>query len=334
MLLKSRKGKVTGLVIGIIVFFACILGSVILGYTSVTFSMVIDAYTQFDKSNEHLVIRNQRMPRALTAAVLGASLAMAGAIMQALTKNPLASPGILGVNAGAGFFVVAAVSLFSVSSMQHYIWIAFLGAGAAAFTVYMLGSLGKEGLSPMKLVLAGSAMAALFSSFTQGLLVLDERALDEVLFWLAGSVQGRELEYLLFVLPYIGAAWLLTILLARPINTLAIGEDVAAGLGQKTGLTKLSCALLVIVLAGGSVAVAGPIGFIGIVIPNIVRPLVGLDHRWIFPYCAVLGGILLMTADVSARYVIMPQEVPVGVMTAAIGTPFFIYIARRGMRMT
>ncbi|MFZ4453770.1 FecCD family ABC transporter permease [Salibacterium aidingense] len=333
MILKSPKAKVAGLLIGMIVFVACILGSIIFGYTSITFSMVIDAYTQFDQSNEHLVIRNERMPRALTAAVIGASLAVAGAIMQALTRNPLASPGILGVNAGAGFFVVTAVSLFSITSMQHFIWIAFLGAATAAFIVYFLSSFGKEGLSPMKLVLAGSAMAALFSSFTQGLLVLNEQALDEVLFWLAGSVQGRDIEYLLYVLPYIGAAWILAMFIARPVNALAIGEDVAAGLGQKIGLTKLSCALLVIVLAGGSVAVAGPIGFIGIVIPNIVRPLVGLDHRWIFPYCAVLGGILLMAADVSARFIIMPQEVPVGVMTAVIGTPFFIYIARRGMSM-
>lgn len=330
MILKSTGIKIAGLFLGVAFFLLSILASIVLGYTDITIPMVIEAYTQFNGTNEHIIIQNERMPRALIAAAVGASLAIAGTLMQALTKNPLASPGIFGVNAGAGFFIVVAVSLFSISSMEHFIWIAFLGAAVAAFTVYFLGSLGREGLTPMKLTLAGAAMAALFASFTQGLLVLDEKALEEVLFWLAGSVQGRKLEFLMTVLPYLSVAWIGSLLIARPINVLTMGDDVATGLGQRTGIVKLSAAIIVILLAGGAVAIAGPIGFIGIVVPHIARALVGIDHRWVIPYCAILGGMLLMLADVSARYVIMPQEVPVGVMTAIIGTPFFVYIARRG----
>jgi iron complex transport system permease protein len=331
MLLKSNTAKVFGLLVGIILFLLSICASILLGYTETTWKMAIEAYTNFNGSNEHLIIQTTRVPRALIAAAVGSSLAIAGAIMQALTKNPLASPGIFGVNAGAGFFVVLSVTFFSAASLNQLTWSAFLGAAVAAVTVYFLGSLGREGLTPMKLTLAGAAIAAFFASFTQGLLVINEKALEEVLFWLAGSVQGRDLEILLSVFPYLSIAWIASLLLANSINVLSMGEDVAKGLGQKTALIKVGCAFVIVFLAGGAVAIAGPIGFIGVVIPHLARSLVGIDHRWVIPFCGILGGILLMLADVGARYVIMPEEVPVGVMTAIIGTPFFIYIARRRM---
>jgi iron complex transport system permease protein len=331
MLLKSNAAKVLGLFIGILLFLLSIGASILLGYTETTWKMAVEAYTNFNGSNEHIIIQTVRAPRALIAAAVGSSLAIAGAIMQALTKNPLASPGIFGVNAGAGFFVVLSVTFFSAASLNQLTWSAFLGAAVAAITVYFLGSLGKEGLTPMKLTLAGAAIAAFFASFTQGLLVINEKALEEVLFWLAGSVQGRSLDILLGVLPYLIVAWIGSLLLANSINVLSMGEDVAKGLGQKTLLVKICCAIVIVLLAGGAVAIAGPIGFIGIVIPHLARSLVGIDHRWVLPISGILGGILLMFADVGARYVIMPEEVPVGVMTAIIGTPFFIYIARRRM---
>ncbi|MDF0728074.1 iron ABC transporter permease [Cytobacillus sp. S13-E01] len=330
MILSTTRSRFIGLITGIIVLIISMSLSIVYGYTNTTWSMALDAFTKFDGSNEHIIIQSVRLPRALIAAAVGASLAIAGALMQALTKNPLASPGIFGVNAGASFFIVIAVSLFSINSLQAFTWIAFLGATVAAFTVYFIGSLGQEGLTPMKLTLAGAAMAAMFSSFTQGFLVIDEMALDQVLFWLAGSVAGRNLELLWGVMPYLMTAWVLSLLIANKINVLTMGEDVAKGLGQRTGTVKLLAAVVIILLAGGSVAVAGPIGFIGIVVPHLARSLVGLDHRWIIPYCAILGGVLLILADIAARYVVMPEEVPVGVMTAIIGTPFFIYIARRG----
>lgn len=331
-LLKKRSAKIIGFILGLVLLAVTMIGSVILGLTKISWQMVIEAYTQFNQSNEHIIIVSSRVPRALIAAAVGGALAVAGALMQALTRNPLASPGIFGVNAGAGFFIVLGVTIFSMNSISEFMWLAFLGAAVASGVVYFLGFMGKGGLTPLKLTLAGAAISALFASLTQGLLVVNEQALDQVMYWLAGSVEGRKLEFLTAVLPYLVVAWVGAFLLARPLNLLAMGDDVAKGLGQRTGLVRLLAAIVIILLAGGAVAIAGPIGFIGLVIPHIARSLVGHDYRWVIPYCAVLGAILLLVADIGARYIIMPKEVPVGIMTALIGTPFFIYIARKGFK--
>ncbi|WHY76748.1 iron ABC transporter permease [Neobacillus sp. WH10] len=330
MLLKNTSSKWIGIIIAVLVMLLLMCASVIFGYTDTSWRTAIDAFTHYNGSNEHIIIQTVRLPRALIASAVGASLAIAGVLMQTLTKNPLASPGIFGINAGAGFAVVTAVTLFSVNNLQAFNGLAFLGAAVAAVSVYGIGSFGREGLTPMKLTLAGAAIGAMFSSFTQGLLVVDEAALEQVLFWLAGSVQGRKLETLISVLPFIGLGWVGAVLIAGKMNILSMGEDVAKGLGLNTGLVKIAIGIIVILLAGGSVAVAGPIGFVGIVVPHITRSIIGIDHRWVIPLSGVLGAILLLAADIAARYILMPSEVPVGVMTAIIGTPFFIYIARRG----
>lgn len=332
MLLKRNEQRLIGLIIAIFILLFFMCASIVYGYTDTTWKMVWDAFQHNNGSNEHLVIETVRLPRALIAAAVGSSLAIAGVMMQTLTKNALASPDIFGVNAGAGFSVVIAVTLFAIGNLQAIAWVAFLGAAAAAVGVYVIGSIGREGLTPLKLTLAGAAMAAMFSSFTQGFLVIDEAALEQVLFWLAGSVQGRKLEILNAVFPYLLIGWLGALFLAAKMNVLSMGEDTAMGLGLRTGLLKVCAAAVIILLSGASVAIAGPIGFIGIVIPHAARFITGIDHRWVIPYAGVLGGILLLAADILARYVIMPQEVPVGVMTAIIGTPFFIYIARRGFQ--
>lgn len=330
MLLKNTSTRWIGIIVTIFLLIILMCLSIVYGYTDTSWKTALETFTNYNGSNEHIVIQSIRLPRALIAAAVGASLAIAGALMQTLSKNPLASPGIFGINAGAGFAVVVAVSLFSVVSLHAFTWLAFLGAGVAAVSVYFIGSIGREGLTPMKLTLAGAAMSAMFSSFTQGLLVMDEAALEQVLFWLAGSVSGRKLESLTAVLPYIAVGWLGALLLATKMNVLAMGEDVAKGLGLNTGFVKIGIGLVVVLLAGGAVAISGPIGFIGIVIPHITRSIVGIDHRWVIPFSGLLGAMLLLAADITARYILMPQEVPVGVMTAIIGTPFFIYIARRG----
>jgi iron complex transport system permease protein len=330
MLLKNNGQRFLGLIIAILLLLLLICASIVYGYTDTTWKMAWDAFQSNNGSNEHLVIETVRLPRALIAAAVGSSLAIAGVLMQTLTKNPLASPDIFGVNAGAGFAVVIGVTLFSMGNLQAIAGVAFFGAAVAAIGVYAIGSVGREGLTPIKLTLAGAAIAAMFSSFTQGFLVIDEAALEQVLFWLAGSVQGRKLEILTSVLPYLVIGWVGSLLIAPKMNVLSMGEDVAKGLGLHTGFLKIGLAIVIILLSGGSVAIAGPIGFVGIVIPHVTRSIVGIDHRWVIPFSGLLGGILLLAADILARYVIMPQEVPVGVMTAIIGTPFFIYIARRG----
>jgi iron complex transport system permease protein len=330
MLLKNSTQRWAGLFLALTLLLVLMGFSIVYGYTNTTWKMAIDAFTVFDGSNEHIIIQSVRLPRALIAAAVGASLAIAGVLLQTLTNNPLAAPEIFGINAGAGFAVVIAVSLFSLSNLQFFTWVSFLGAAVSFIFVYIIGSIGREGLTPMKLTLAGAAMSAMFSSMTQGFLVINETALEQVLFWLAGSVSGRKLETLLAVLPYLAAGWIFAMAIAGKMNVLSMGEDVAKGLGLKTGMLKLAAGIIVVLLSGGAVAVAGPIGFLGIVIPHLTRAVVGIDHRWVIPFSALFGGMLLLVADIASRYIIMPQEVPVGVMTAIIGTPFFVYIARRG----
>ena len=331
-LFTKASAKIYGLIGLLFLMLLAATASMILGRTPITFHMLWDAYQSYDGTSvEHVVLLTERLPRTIIAAVVGASLAAAGGLMQALTRNPLASPSVFGINSGAIFCIVIAVVVLSVSSLTTMMWFGFAGAAISAAIVYMLGSLGRDGLTPIKIVLAGTAISALFASFTQAILVLDGTGLQDVLFWLAGSVSGRTLEMLYPVLPYMALAALISLFMGRAINLLLTGDDIAKGMGQNVLLVKVLMGVVTVLLAGGSVAVAGSIGLVGLVVPHIMRALVGNDYRWLIPYCFVGGAILLMSADVVARLVIMPQEVPLGIMTALIGGPFFVYIARKGV---
>ncbi|AJY73828.1 FecCD family ABC transporter permease [Paenibacillus beijingensis] len=324
--------KIAGLVVSLFALAAAILCSIAFGVTDIPLRVVWDSFTHPNASNEHLIIRTTRVPRALIAASAGAALAVAGAVMQVMTRNPIASPSTLGVNSGAAFFVILAAGWLGVSGLHSLTWAAMIGAAVSGAIVFLLGSIGRDGMSPVKITLAGASMAAFFYSLTQGLMLSDGKMFDQVLVWLVGSVAGRDMNQLSFAWPYLGTGMLLALLLSRHLNVLAMGEDIAQGLGQRTAHIKILAAAAVILLAGSSVAVAGPIAFVGIIIPHVVRYAVGNDYRWILPFSAVLGGILLVTADLGSRYIAMPKEVPVGVMTAIIGVPFFVYIARKGRR--
>ncbi|NOU96997.1 iron chelate uptake ABC transporter family permease subunit [Paenibacillus sp. LMG 31456] len=330
--LHTKQRKIIGLIIFFVICILSMMSSIMFGLSTYSLQSVVEAYNHFNGSNEHLIIKSTRVPRALIAAAVGASLAVAGALMQAVTRNPLASPSLFGVNSGAAFLIVLSVSYLEAATQNiPFVWIAFVGAAVSAVIVYVLGSLGRDGMTPVKITLAGAAVTAFFSSLTQGILLTNGKAFDQVLVWLVGSVAGRDLQMLTTVAPYIVVALLGAIILSPHINVLAMGDDVAKGLGQRTAFIKLGGAAVVIVLAGGSVAAAGPIVFVGIIIPHIARFLVGPDHRWMIPYCALLGAVLLLTADIGARFIVMPKEVPVGVVTALIGVPFFVYIARKGV---
>ncbi|MFC7063510.1 FecCD family ABC transporter permease [Halobacillus seohaensis] len=333
ILKTNRKIKWTILLVLLLLFVTAVFLSIAIGKTSIPLSTVWNAFFNYDSSSTNqIIIRTSRLTRTLIAITIGASLSIAGALMQALTRNPLAAPDIFGVNAGALFFIVASATFFSVESLSGYMWIGFLGAGIAGFIVYLLGSMGEDGLSPIRIVLAGAAISALFVSFTQGMLVLDEQRMQSVLFWLAGSVAGRDLDLLLPVLPFILGAIILSLLIGKPLNILMSGDDVAKNLGQNTGVLKLLIGVTIVFLAGGSVAVAGSVGFIGLVVPHIVKGVTGPDYQWILPISGLFGATLLLFADIAARLVIAPQEMPIGVMTALFGTPFFIYIARKGVK--
>lgn len=307
------------------ILLLCMLASIAFGAADIDAATVWAAVTAYDPTDtNHLIIQTLRMPRALTAVLVGAALATAGAIMQGLTRNPLADPGLLGIEAGAALAVVAAVMFLQISSMNSYAIAAVIGAGATSVVVFALGSMGRGGPTPFKLTIAGAAITALLSSFTTAILLFNERTLEEVRFWLVGSVAGRDMSLVLGVAPYILLGLFLSLVLARQITTLALGDDVAAGLGQNVALIKGLSTLATVVLSGAAVALAGPVGFVGLVIPHMVRFFVGVDYRWILPYSILLGGSFLVACDVIGRVIARPSELAVGVMTALIGGPVFI----------
>ncbi|HEY9763910.1 MAG TPA: iron ABC transporter permease [Trichocoleus sp.] len=319
-----------GLGLGSLILGVCLLLSILLGAADIDPGTVWQAIFHFDGSTEHLIVRAVRLPRALLAVVVGAALAVAGAITQGLTRNPLAAPDILGINVGAALAMVLAV--FLRGSDNSYIWVAFGGAAIAAVTVYCLGSMGRSGLTPLKLVIAGAALSSLLGSLMTGVLILSQQTLDEIRFWLAGSLAGQDLAGLMPVLPYLGLGFVGALALSRQLTLLTLGEDVAQGLGLQTMWVKIAAAIVVVLLAGSAVALAGPIGFVGLVVPHVVRFGVGVDYRWILPYAMLAGSILLLIADIVARWVIRPQELPIGIMTALVGAPFFIYLARSNIK--
>lgn len=330
-MLTTNVRKWTGLGVCLILLAGALFLGLLLGRTLITPNFIISSLLHYDAQNvEHVLIHTERLPRTVIAAVVGASLAMAGAFMQALTRNPLASPSTFGINAGALFFVSIAAVVFAVEPMMSLMGFALIGAGLAAVLVYVISSLGRDGLTPIKIVLSGSAIHALFMSMIQIILVMNETGMQNVLFWMAGSVSGRSLEMLQPLFPFMLAAGISAMFMGRAVNLLVTGEDVAKGLGQNTLWVKCAMGLIIVVLSGCSVAIVGAIGFVGLIIPHMARALVGTDYRWITPFSGVLGALLLVSADTVARVLISPQEIPIGVITAMIGVPIFIYIARKG----
>ena len=331
--LQSRTILLPGLIIGIAFVALMLVGSIMVGAAEISPSTVLEAIFEFDETSfDHLVIQTVRLPRVLAGVIVGASIAVAGAIMQGLTRNPLASPGILGINAGAAFAVVLAVFVLGSPPLSTYAVFAMIGATVAAIVVYGLGSMGRGGATPLRLTLAGVILTAFVGSFTTAILITDQDTLDQIRFWTVGSLAGREWDLLAQTAPYMIVGMIGALLLARQITTISLGEDIAAGLGQNTALIKGLAAIAVVLLAGGAVALAGPIGFVGLVAPHLVRFFVGVDYRWILPYSALMGAILVVGGDMVARVIIRPQELPVGVMMALLGAPFFIYLARWKVR--
>jgi iron complex transport system permease protein len=306
-----------------------VAASIALGSVQIGLGTVLEAFTAFDGSNEHIIVRELRVPRTLIGLAVGAALALSGALMQGLTRNPLAEPGILGVNHGAALAVVLAILLLGVSSPAGYVWFAFGGAAAAAVVVYGLGGVGSSRSTPVTLALAGSALAALLVSITSAVLVLDQASLDQYRFWVVGSLAGRDMDVFLAVAPFLAVGLVLALVAGRWLNALGLGEDVARSLGQRIALVRTTVAVAVVLLAGASVAAAGPVGFVGLAVPHAVRMVVGADWRWVLPYSALAGPVLLLAADVTGRLVVPPGELQVGIVTALVGVPVFVALARR-----
>jgi iron complex transport system permease protein len=330
---RSRVALAAGIPMCLAALAFVSLTAVAFGAADIDAATVLASLFAFDADNtQHLIIRTLRVPRVLTGALVGAGLAVAGAVMQALTRNPLADTGLLGIEAGAALAVVAAVYFLGIDSLTTYALFAFGGATATALLVYLLGSLGRGGATPFRLTIAGAAVTSFLASFTTALLLFNQRTFEEVRFWLAGSVAGRDVALILQAVPYLAGAMLIALLLGRQLTTLSLGDDIARGLGQRTGWIKLCAALAVVVLSGTCVALAGPIGFVGLVIPHAVRFFTGADYRWTLPYAALIGATFLIGADLVGRVLARPSEVAIGVMTALIGGPVFVALVRLKVR--
>lgn len=270
-----------------------------------------------------------RIPRTLLAMLAGAALGLAGAIMQGVTRNPLADPGLLGVNMGASLAVVVGVAWFDISSSEAYIWTAILGAGCSAVFVHIIGSLGRGGATPLKLALAGAATSVAFASMVIAVVLPRNDIAGGIRSWQIGGVGGATFERISPVLPFLAAGFVISLLSARRLNSLALGDELAAGLGERVALARAVAALGAILLCGATTAVCGPIGFLGLVVPHLCRLLVGVDHRWLLPFSTIGGACLLLAADIVGRLVARPAELDVGIVTALVGAPFFIAIVRR-----
>lgn len=322
--------RVAGLVACLAVIALLAFLSMAIGTRTIALGEVWRAVSAYDATNtDHLVIMELRLPRTILGVLVGAALGLAGAVMQGVTRNPLADPGILGVNAGAALFVVIAISVLKISSVFGYVWFAFVGAAIAAVVVYSIASLGRDGATPIKLALSGAAITAAFGAVTTAFLLMNQSTFDQFRFWQVGALAGRDLSVAAQIAPFLIVGLVLSLFLGRVLNTLSLGEDVARALGAKIGLSRGIAAAGVVILCGGATAAAGPIGFIGLTIPHVARMITGPDYRWTLPYSMLLGPILLLSADIVGRVIARPGEVQVAILTAFIGAPVFIALVRR-----
>lgn len=304
------------------------LASVALGVAAVGWGDIVRGTTGDDSTLAAAAVA-QRVPRTVLAQLVGGALGLSGAVMQGVTRNPLADPAMLGITNGASLAVVSGIAFFGLADPSSYVWVAIAGAAVTAVFVWSIGSLGRGGATPLKLALAGAATAAALSSLVSAVLLPRIEVMNTFRFWQVGGVGGASWDRIELVLPFLVAGAVVCLLMARGLNSLALGDDVAAGLGEHVGRTRLVSGLAAVVLCGAATAIAGPIAFVGLIVPHICRLVVGVDHRWMLPMAAVVGGALLTGSDVIGRLVARPDEVEVGIVTALVGAPVLIWIVRR-----
>ncbi len=319
-------------VLGLGLLFFLMAFSITKGAIEIPLSSVWDALFRFDENNtHHLIILDIRIPSVIASALIGSAFAVSGAIMQGVTRNPMADSGLLGLNAGAGFALSICFAFFPDMKYIQIILFSFLGAAIGAALVNGIASLRRGRTTPMRLVLAGAAVTALLSSLSQGIALYFDVAQD-VMFWTVGGVAGSNWQQIKIIFPWIIGALIGAIILSPYISISSLGEDVAKGLGLNTIMISIFSSIIVLILAGASVSVVGAVGFVGLIIPHLSRYLVGVDYRCIIPVSAALGGILVVVADLGSRTLKPPTEIPIGSLIALIGVPFFLYLARKERR--
>ncbi|CAL9401593.1 FecCD family ABC transporter permease [Streptomyces sp. enrichment culture] len=323
---KRGALRATGLLVSVLILACVAVASIAIGAKELSLEQVWHGLFGASGTYSDTVV-DERLSRTLLGLLAGSALGLAGAVLQALTRNPLADPGLLGINAGASAAVVSAITFLGVTSLSVYVWFAFLGAAAVGALVWFLG--GSRGATPVRLALAGTALSAALYGYLQAVMIMDEAALGKMRFWTVGSLNSATDETLTQVLPFIAVGTLLALGLARPLNAMAMGDDTAKALGAHLGRTRALSMLAATVLCGAATAACGPIVFVGLMVPHVVRSFTGPDLRWILPYAAVLSPVLLLGADVLGRIVARPSELQVGIVTAIIGGPVFIFLVRR-----
>ncbi|TDD65427.1 FecCD family ABC transporter permease [Actinomadura rubrisoli] len=325
-LVAGRSARAAGLLVAALLLLAVLVLSLAVGAKPLS---VADAWNGLfhRDSGSYTVVHQMRLPRTLLGLVAGIALGLAGAVMQALTRNPLADPGLLGINAGAAAAVVSAISFLGVASFTGFVWFAFAGAGAVAVLLYVVG--GGRGATPARLALAGSALNAALYSYVNAVQLLDTASLDRMRFWTVGSLGAAQSYTVVRVAPFVAVGLVLALALARPLNAMAMGEDAARALGARPGRARVVAIVTVTLLCGAATAACGPIIFVGLMVPHLVRALTGPDLRWLLPYCAVLSPALVLAADVLGRVVVRPSELQVGIVMVVAGGPVFLYFVRR-----
>jgi iron complex transport system permease protein len=331
----TRRPLLVGGVLALLALLVAVAAlSIAVGARTIPLEGVWSALVSPTGSDDDVVVRALRLPRTALGLVVGLALGVAGALAQGHTRNPLADPGLLGVSAGAAFAVCLAVYAFGVTSVTGSVWAALAGALVASVVVFTLGTLGDAGGTPVTLALAGAAVTAFLTSLTSSLVLVDQTTLDAYRFWVVGSLVGRGEGVLAQVAPFLVAGLVLALVNAPALNSLQLGEDVARGLGQRVWLARMAGVAAMTLLTGAAVAVTGPIAFVGLVVPHVARAVTGPDHRWLLPYSGLLGAVLLVAADVIGRVVVRPGELPVGLVVAVVGAPFFIALIRRRRMVT
>jgi iron complex transport system permease protein len=323
---NRRVIRAFGLLVSVAILVLVALASIAIGAKELSLDEVWHGLFQ-DTGTYADVVVGERLSRTLLGLLAGAALGLSGAVLQALTRNPLADPGLLGINAGASAAVVTAITFFGVTSVNGYVWFAFLGAASVGALVWFLG--GSRGATPVRLALAGTAISAALYGYLQALMIMDEAALDRMRFWTVGSLGSATDRTIVQVLPFLVVGSLLALALARPLNAMAMGDDTAKALGAHLNRNRALSMLAATVLCGAATAACGPIMFVGLMVPHVVRSFTGPDMRWILPYAAVLSPVLLLGADVLGRIVARPAELQVGIVTALLGGPVFIFLVRR-----
>ncbi len=313
----------------LVILVGAIFLSIGIGAKSINISTIWESIVKYNPSNgHHIIVRTLRIPRTIVALVVGASFAVSGALMQATTRNPMASPSILGINAGAGLGLAIAMVILPNASFNQTVIFSFIGAAIASVFIFGLSYISKSGSSPLRLALVGTAITALFNSFSQAIAVYFNIS-QELTFWNAGGVSGVRPEQALLILPWTIIGLLLALSISRSVTLLSLGEEVAVGLGGKIRYIKIIACISVLILTGSSVAIVGPIGFVGLVVPQVVKFIVGVDYRKVIPFSIFTGALLVIISDIISRSINPPFETPIGAITALIGVPFFIHLATR-----